>query len=112
MMSDIPSPNEEESKKMSDEYDASQDKDPSIPVPKIDFAMFVMSLATAAHTYLGNIPDQATGVVDTNLELAKQHIDILVMMKDKTEGNLSSEENNLIQQIIYELQMVFVEKSK
>ena len=110
MMGDIPTPSEEESQKMSEEYQNSQNK--SIPIPKIDFAMFAMSLATAAHTYLGNIPDQMSGAMNPDLELAKQHIDILTMLKEKTEGNRTPEESNLLQQLIYELQMAFVEKSR
>lgn len=77
----------------------------------IDFSAFVLSLATTAMSHLGEVPDPATGKNETNLDGAKQIIDILCMLKEKTIGNLSPEESRMIEQFLYELRMKYLSKS-
>lgn len=77
----------------------------------IDFSSFVLSLATTAMSHLGEVPDPATGKHATSLDEAKQIIDILCMLKEKTIGNLSPEESRMIEQLLYELRMKYLSKS-
>jgi hypothetical protein len=79
---------------------------------QIDFATFVMSLSQSAFYQLGDIPDPLTGKTETNLPAVHQTIDMLIMLKEKTNGNLTPEEAKLLEQMIYELQMKYVAKSK
>lgn len=77
----------------------------------IDFSTFVLSLATTAMSHLGEVPDPATGKNDTNLDEAKQIIDILCMLKKKTSGNLSHEESQMMEHFLYELRMKYLSKT-
>ena len=79
---------------------------------KIDFSTFIMSLTSSAFYHLGDIADPETGKTETNLPAVQQTIEMLIMLKEKTEGNLSEEEGKLLEQLIYELQMKFMQKSK
>ena len=79
---------------------------------KIDFSTFIMSLTSSAFYHLGDIADPETGKTETNLPAVQQTIDMLVMLKEKTQGNLSEEEGKLLEQLIYELLMKFVAKTK
>lgn len=76
----------------------------------IDFSAFVLSLATAAMSHLGEVPDPATGKTGTSLEGAKEIIDILCMLKDKTRGNLTDEEGRMLEHFLYELRMKYLSK--
>jgi hypothetical protein len=80
--------------------------------PKIDFASFILSLATSAMANLGEVPDPETGQLNENLEAAQQMIDILTMLEQKTKGNLEPDEDNLLENLLYELRMKFLSKSK
>ncbi len=77
---------------------------------EIDFSTFALSLTSSAFYYLGDIPDPATGQTQQNLPAVKQTIDILIMLKEKTQNNLNAEETKLIEQLIYELQMKYLAK--
>lgn len=78
---------------------------------KIDLTTFFLSIASAAYMGLGMAPRGSDEKPMENLELAKQNIDLLELMQSKTKGNLSSEENRLLEQLLFELRMRFVEKS-
>ncbi len=80
-------------------------------LPKIDFSTFILSLNSSALVQLGLIEDPATGQKGRNLPLAKQTIDILAMLEEKTRGNLSSDEENILKNIIYELRMLYVKET-
>jgi hypothetical protein len=80
--------------------------------PGISFTAFVMSLATTAAVHFGDISDPVSGTTQANLPAASQMIDILAMLQDKTKGNLSSEESELINNLLYELRMRYVEASQ
>ncbi len=77
----------------------------------MNFASFLLSLATTGMVHLGEIAEPTTGQKMENLEAASQMIDILDILKVKTEGNLSSEESQLMENLLYELRMKFLSKS-
>jgi hypothetical protein len=81
-------------------------------LPQVDFATFVLSLSHSALMHLGEAPDPETGGVQTNLPLARQTIDLIAMLEEKTRGNLVGDEERLIGQILFDLRMRFVEHSK
>jgi hypothetical protein len=81
----------------------------------IDFSTFVLSLGTSALYQLGEIGDSKSGTegsVEPNLPIARQTIDTLEMLTEKTRGNLTDTESKLLESIVYELHMRFVEASK
>ncbi|RKX58818.1 MAG: DUF1844 domain-containing protein [Thermodesulfobacteriota bacterium] len=74
----------------------------------ITFSTFILSLNTAALVHLGELPDPVTNKKQVNLTLAKHTIDTLEMLKEKTKGNLTFEEEKLLQSILYELKLKYV----
>ena len=85
------------------------------PIPSIDFSTLVVSLSQAALVHLGDAPDphadpDARGAPD--LAMARQTIDMLGMLQEKTKGNLSGSEERLLDQVLYDLRLRFVERSK
>lgn len=86
---------------------------PAMELPKIDFSTFVLSLSTSALYQMGLVagPD-GTKVSQPNRELARQNIDTLEMLQEKTRGNLDAPESKLIENLLYELRMRFVEIAK
>jgi hypothetical protein len=81
-------------------------------LPKIDFATFVLSLNHSTLVHLGATENPETGGVERDLPLARQTIDLLAMLEDKTRGNLTGDEERLIGQILFDLRMRFVELLK
>ena len=79
---------------------------------QVDFPTFIMSLSSSAYYHLGDMPDPATGKKELNLPAVQQTIDMLNMLKAKTKGNLKEDESKLLEQLIYELQVKYVAKSK
>jgi hypothetical protein len=78
--------------------------------PPLTFAAFVFSLASSAAIHFGDLPDPVTGnKAEPNLEGAAQMIEILTLLEEKTRGNLTAEEGQLLEQVLYELRMRFVE---
>jgi len=78
----------------------------------IDFYTFVLSLGSSAFVHLGDAPHPETGEpVKPDLALAKQTIDILVMLHEKTRGNLSSEEERFMENLLADLRFRFVQKT-
>ena len=81
--------------------------------PTINFASFVLSLVHTAAVHFGDVGDPSTGEhLAPNLQLAQQMIDILAMLEAKTRGNLSVEERQLIEQVLYELRVRHLEVSR
>ena len=78
----------------------------------LTFTGFVMSLATTAAVHFGDLADPATGATRTNLVAAGQMIDILAMLQEKTKGNLAPDETRLVDDLLYELRLRYVEASK
>jgi len=79
-------------------------------LPEINFQTFVFSLNASALVQLGVMDDPATGKKATNLSVAKQTIDILSMLQEKTEGNLADDEENLLKNILYDLRIRYVKE--
>ena len=82
------------------------------PAPEINFSTFVIGLSTQALMHLGEIANPLSGKVETDVPVAKQMIDILGMLKDKTRGNLNSSEDRLMDDILFDLRMKYVEAVK
>jgi hypothetical protein len=81
-------------------------------MPELSFIAFVLSLASTAAIHLGDLADPATGQKsDVNLEGASQMIEILSLLEQKTRGNLTAEERQVLEQVLYELRLRFVEAS-
>jgi hypothetical protein len=79
-------------------------------LPQIDFSTFVLSLSTSALYHLGLVEDPQTKERgEPDLALASQTIDTIAMLQEKTRGNLDDEEAQLVESLLYELRMRFVE---
>ena len=82
-------------------------------LPAINFSTFIFSLNSSALVHLGAIADPITGSMHKELTIAKQTIDILAMLKEKTKGNLTDDEDKLLSHILHDLRIKFVqEKSR
>jgi len=92
------------------ETSATDGSDQQPPMPEINFATFVVSLNASALLHLGAIEDPTTGKKEKNLSMAKQTIDILSMLEEKTAGNLSKDEENLVKSVLYDLRMIYVKE--
>ena len=79
-------------------------------LPEINFATFIFSLNSSVLVHLGMIEDPATGKKEKNLPIAKQTIDILGMLDEKTKGNLSKDEENLLKNILHDLRLMYVKE--
>ena len=92
--------------------DASKPEKPSetSQLPEINFATFIFSLNSSVLVHLGMIEDPATGKKEKNLPIAKQTIDILGMLDEKTKGNLSKDEENLLKNILHDLRLMYVKE--
>ena len=79
---------------------------------QVDFSTFIMSLTSSAFYHLGDMPDPSTGKKEVNLPAVQQTIDMLIMLREKTKGNLKEDEKKLLEQLVYELQVKYVAKTK
>ena len=78
----------------------------------IDFVTFVLSLASSAFVHMGDAPHPDSGSPAENLSLAKQTIDILGMLEQKTKGNLTADEEKFLENLLADLRIRYVEKSR
>ena len=79
----------------------------------LTFVAFVVSLAHTAAVHFGDVPDPVTGAAGTpNLPAAQQMIDILALLEQKTRGNLTAEERQLLEQVLFELRLRYIEAQK
>jgi hypothetical protein len=81
-------------------------------LPAIDFTTLVLSLSHSALLHLGDAPDPASGQVSRNLPMARQSIDLVAMLQDKTRGNLTGDEERMLSQALFDLRMRYVEVTK
>jgi hypothetical protein len=81
-------------------------------MPEVTFPAFIMSLNTSALYHLGEIADPTTGKTIVDLDLARHAIDTLVLMQEKTEGNLTSDEVELLKNILYDIKLRYVNAAK
>ena len=79
-------------------------------MPKINFTTFVLSLNSSALVNLGIETDPISKNKSVSLPIAKQTIDILAMLEEKTRGNLTDDEKRLLTRILYELRIMYVKK--
>jgi hypothetical protein len=78
--------------------------------PLLTFTGFVLSLASTAAIHFGDLPDPESGQpAEVNLGGAAQMIEILALLEQKTKGNLTAEERSILEQVLYELRMRFVD---
>ncbi len=82
-----------------------------LPQPEITFTSFLISLSSSAFIHLGDIPDPATGEVKKDLPLAKQTIDLLGLLREKTSNNLLEEEEKLFDYLLYDLRMRYLKET-
>ena len=82
------------------------------PHTPVDFGTFVLSLASSALVHLGEIHHPETAEAKENLALARQTIDLLAMLEAKTQGNLTAEESRFLRDMLADLRLKFVEKSR
>lgn len=78
----------------------------------IDFSTFILSMSTSALIHLGLAEDPVTRQKDENIPLARQEIDILEMLATKTKNNLTANEQQLMDEVLYELRVRFVQATK
>lgn len=97
----------EEAKAQDEAVGSSQGQDRG-PLPPVEFSGLVLSLSHAAMMHLGQIPDPNTGQPHMDRDLARHTIDTIGMLKDKTEGNLTPEEQRLIDHALTELRLAYV----
>ena len=77
-------------------------------LPEVTFSAFVMSLASSALVGLGEVPDPASGACRRDMELARHNIDVLELLRQKTQGNLNQDEERMLASVICELRLKFV----
>jgi hypothetical protein len=81
-----------------------------VPMESPNFSIFIHSMAQQALMGLGLAPWPDSGSVEARLDVAREMIEILAMLQEKTKGNLTPDEERLVTTLIYELRMVYVEK--
>jgi hypothetical protein len=77
-------------------------------LPAVDFSTFLLSLAHSALVHLGDSPGPNGQASPTNLPLARQTIDLISLLQEKTKGNLTGEEERMIEQLTYDLQSRYI----
>jgi len=87
----------------------SQDREAA---PEITFSTFVVGLSTQALVHLGELPDPHTNQPAADLSAAQQLIDIIAMLEQKTRGNLDRDEQTMLEAILFELRMKYVERAR
>lgn len=78
-------------------------------LPAIDFSTFVLSLSHSALVHLGDAEDPSTGLRGRDLPMARQTIDLLSLLQEKTRGNLDGGEERVLEQVLTDLRLRFVE---
>jgi hypothetical protein len=76
----------------------------------IDFPSYILTYYTQGLVLLGEVPNPYTNKTEQNLDGVRHTVDILGMLKEKTKGNLASEEENLLESVLYELRMKYMSK--
>ena len=88
------------------------DREGRCVMPEVTFSTFVMSLNTSALYHLGEIKDPRTGQTNIDYDLARHAIDTLVMLQQKTKGNLTGDEEEMLKTILYDVKLRFVKARK
>jgi hypothetical protein len=107
-----PNPSQEKPEPQTLTEQPQERKSAEAALSEINFSTFVISLSTQALVHLGEVAHPGSGNVERDLPVAKQMIDILALLKDKTRGNLDQNEEKLIEEILYDLRIRYVEAVK
>ena len=99
------------SKEAAAAQEATQEAPKGVPLPEITFSSFLISLSSSAFIHLGDIPDPATGEIKKDIPLAKQTIDLLGLLREKTRNNLLEEEEKLFEHLLYDLRMRYIKET-
>jgi hypothetical protein len=99
---------EEAAKKEAAKAAAAPEPGPEVPLPEITFSSFLISLSSSALINLGELPDPVTGETKKDLPLAKQTIDLLGLLREKTRNNLREDEEKLFDHLLYDLRMRYI----
>jgi len=83
-----------------------------VPLPEVSLSSLVFSLSSSALLHLGEIADPLTGEKKEDFALAKHSIDTIGMLKEKTEGNLTEEEDKFLESILTDLRWRYVKATK
>ncbi|MFW5930167.1 MAG: DUF1844 domain-containing protein [Desulfosalsimonas sp.] len=81
-------------------------------MPEVNFTTFILSLNSSVLVHLGQHADPTTGTTTKNLPVAKQTIDVIAMLEEKTRGNLTDEEQRLLTNVLYELRLFYVKETE
>ena len=103
---------EEEAKKEVPGDQAPKEESEHPPLPEVSFNSLIFSLSSTVFFHLGEIADPQSGKKAKDLPLAKHTIDIIAMLKEKTEGNLTEEEKKFIENILTDLRWRYVNATK
>jgi hypothetical protein len=103
-------PLDEATAEESESAGAQEQERPDYQLPEMNFATFIFSLNHSVLVHLGVMDDPSTGKKVRNLPIAKQTIDILGMLKEKTQGNLTEDEENMLKNILYDLRMIYIKE--
>ena len=103
-------PSDEATPEESESATAQEQESTDYQLPEINFATFIFSLNHSVLVHLGVMDDPSTGKKIKNLPLAKQTIDILGMLEEKTKGNLAEDEEKMLKNILYDLRMIYIKE--
>jgi hypothetical protein len=93
-----------------DDRSKGTDESDAYALPEMNFPTFVISMNASALLHLGVIEDPTTGKKEKNLPMAKQTIDLLSMLEEKTKGNLTEDEEGMLKNILYDLRIIYVKE--
>jgi hypothetical protein len=99
---------EKEEKKDAPTRQAPKEETRSTPLPEVNFTSLIFSLSSSALLHFGEIPDPQTGKKQVDMPLAKHAIDTIAMLKEKTKGNLTEEEQKFLDNVLTDLRWLYV----
>jgi hypothetical protein len=85
---------------------------PGQPLPEVDFNALILSLSSSVMMHLGVLPNPVSHETVADLPLAKQTIDIIALLEQKTRGNLTKDEKQFVEAVLYDLRMKYVEVNR
>lgn len=89
-----------------------REEEKKMPLPEVNFSSLILSLSSSALLHIGEIADPYTGEKKKDLALAKHSIDTIAMLKEKTSGNLSEEEQKLLDSVLTDLRWRYIKAAE
>ncbi len=89
-----------------------REQDQNAELPAVDFGTFLLSLGHSVLVHLGDAPDPNGATTEPDLLMARQTIDLIALLSEKTRGNLTGEEERVMEQLLYDLRSRYVEVAK